>query len=127
MALPLLLRSSDSLVLRWPGSPADHAPRDIPKNVNQFFNVVSVRKNSPCWRFHWQERFSSLAGLSNYSGTYRFTVLVTGDGVKPGGRMIDVSYDGKDWNTLRTWDRGRFRPLSQWDILSRWRNRRRNK
>ena len=81
-------------------------------------------KHRPGWRFEWQERSSNLAPLDSYVGTYRFTVLATG---QPGGRMIDVYYDGKDWKTLRAWDRGRFRPLSQWNILSRWRDRRRNK
>jgi hypothetical protein len=101
----------ESLVLRWPGYPKNYyIPRDIPKGVNQFFDVVGVFKHKPGWRFTWEERYTNLEGLADYKGTFRFTVLVTGDGVKPDGRMIDVYYDGKDWQSLRALPAGRFRP-----------------
>lgn len=93
----------DSLVLRWPLR--DYQPRDIPKGVNQFFDVVGVLKNRPGWRFTFRECFSEHADLLYYEGTYRFTVLVAGDGVKPAGGMIDVIYDGNP-NTLRAVDAG---------------------
>ena len=83
----------------------DYEPRDIPQGVNQFFDVVGELKNSPGWRFTFRERFSDHAELPNYRGTYRFTVLVTGDGVVPACRKIDVSYNG-DWNNLRAVDAG---------------------
>ncbi len=95
----------DSVVLRWPGYPHDFAARDIPKGVNQFFDIVGVLKNEPGWRFAFRERFSSHRGLLTYKGTYRFTVLVSGDGFKPMGRKIDVTYSG-DWNGLRAVDAG---------------------
>jgi len=109
----------DSLVLRWPGpySQLSYVPRDIPNGVHQFFDIVGVFKHRPGWRFKWQERSSNLALLDSYAGTYRFTVLVTGDGVKPSGRKIDVYYDGKDWKTLRALDAGRFPPRP---IFLRW-------
>jgi hypothetical protein len=93
----------DSLVLRWPGR--DYDPRDIPRGTDQFFDVVAVLKNESGWRFTFRERFTSHAELPNYRGTYRFTVLVTGDGVKPSGRKIDVTYHG-DWHNLRAVDAG---------------------
>ena len=95
----------DSLVLRWPGNEFD--ARDIPRGINQFFDVVGVLKNRSGWRFAYKERFSNLAELPNYRGTYRFTVQVTGDGVAPVGRKIDVTYDG-DWHNLRAIDAGLF-------------------
>jgi len=64
-----------------------------------------VLRNRPGWRFTFRERFSELADLLYYEGTYRFTVLVTGDGVKPAGRKIDVTYNGNP-NTLRAVDAG---------------------
>jgi len=88
----------DSLVLRWPRN--DYEPRDIPRGIDQFFDVVGVLKNSSGWRFTFREPFSSHAELPNYRGTYRFTVLVTGDGVAPAGQKIDVTYDW-DWHNLR--------------------------
>jgi len=110
----------DSVVLPWPLW--DHSPRDIPKGVNQFFDVVRVRKNEPGWSFMWREKFTNLAGLSKYQGTYRFTVLVTGDGVIPDGCKIDMHCDGKDWQSLRALAAGRFPPLRWWNILWRWRD-----
>jgi hypothetical protein len=96
----------DSCVLHWPGYPHDFAPRDIPKGINQFFDIVGVFKNRPGWRFAFGENFSSHRELAHYRGTYRFKVLVTGDGVKPAGRKIDVTYNG-EWNNLRAVDAGR--------------------
>ncbi len=95
----------DSVVLRWPGHPQDFAPRDIPHGVNQFFDIVGVLKNKPGWRFKFRENFSSHHRLSKYEGTYRFTVLISGDGFKPVGRKIDVTYSG-DSKGLRAVDAG---------------------
>jgi len=92
---------NDSLVLPWPLREYD--PRDVPTGINLFFDVVGVLRNRPGWRFTFRERFSELADLLYYEGTYRFTVLVTGDGVKPAGRKIDVTYNGNP-NTLRAVD-----------------------
>jgi hypothetical protein len=114
----------DSLTLPWPLS--KHTVRDIPKGVQQFFDVVAVRKDRPGWRFTWQEQFTNLATLSDHRGTYRFTVLVTGDGVAPDGRKIDVSFDGNP-NTIRTFDRGPFPPLRWWHVRRRWQEHRRNR
>jgi hypothetical protein len=114
----------DSLVLPWPKR--DYVPRDIPKGVYHFFDVVGVFRNGrPGWRIKWQEQFTNLDDMSNHSGTYRFTVLVAGDGVKPDGRKIDVTYDGKDWHSLGAEDAGPFPP--SWSILGRWRDRWRNR
>jgi hypothetical protein len=100
----------DSLVLRWPGLRPDYAPRDIPRGTNQFFDVVGVLRNRPGWRFAFRENFTNHAELPNHKGTYRFTVLVTGDGVRPSGRKIDVTYNNGDWHTLRAVDAGHAYP-----------------
>jgi hypothetical protein len=118
----------DSVGLPWPLW--DHTPRDIPKGVNQFFDVVRTRKDKPGWHFMWREPFTNLAGLSNHQGTYRFTVLVTGDGVTPDGCTIDVYYDGKNWQSLKALSATRFPRLRWWNIPWRWRdwrNRRRSR
>ena len=85
----------ESRVLGWPRN--DYEPRDIPKGINLFFDVVGVLKDRSGWRFKFREPSPLLSG---YSGTYRFTVLVTGDGVAPAGRKFDVTYHG-DWHNLR--------------------------
>jgi|SRR5271155_5430191 len=111
----------DSLVLRWPApGGGDYLPRDIPRGVNQFFDVVGVFKHSPSeWRFGFKERFSEHDELRKRRGRYRFTVLVTGDGVKPAGRKIDVIYEGRSDN-LKTFNMGPFPPLRWWNILGHW-------
>lgn len=96
---------SESAVLPWPLR--DYGPRDIPKGIDQFFDVLGVLKNRTGWRLTFREKFSEYAELPNYKGTYRFTVLVTGDGVEPRGRKIDVTYNG-DWHNLRAVDAGRL-------------------
>jgi len=58
------------------------------------------------WRFGYREQFSEHEELRKYRGTYRFTVLVTGDGVKPDGRKIDVTYDGQDYDAGRSFTFG---------------------
>ena len=98
-------RFFDSLALRWPGPGSDYEPRDIPRGISQFFDVVGVLKNEPGWRFTFRERFSSHDDLPHHKGTYRFTVIVTGDGARPSGRKIDVTYSG-DWHHLGAVDAG---------------------
>jgi hypothetical protein len=61
---------------------------------------VSFSKHDPGWRFSTKPPFySSLAELANYKGTYRFTVVVAGDGATPKTRQIYVDYHG-DWNNV---------------------------
>ena len=43
--------------------------------------------------------------LWNFDGTYRFTVLVAGDGVAPASRKIDVVWS-KKWETFTARDAG---------------------
>jgi hypothetical protein len=92
----------ESRVLGWPRG--DYDPRDIPKGIDQFFDVVVVVKdnNQPGWLFKTREPSPELAG---YKGTYRLTVLVAGDDVEPDGRKIDVTYNG-EWEHLRAQDAG---------------------
>jgi hypothetical protein len=111
----------DNLPLLWPGPKRDYNPRDLPTGVHQFFDVVGVLKNARGWRFKFGDNFGhDYDELPNYTGTYRFTVMVTGDGVAPGGRKIDVTYHG-DWHNLRALDAG---PLGRRRaILRSWRHR----
>ena len=85
---------ADSFVLRWPGPRRDYAARDLPRDVNQFFDVVGILRNEPGWRFTFEEKFTEHAELADYRGTYRFTVLVVGDCVTPGSCKIDITYHG---------------------------------
>jgi len=92
----------DSFILPWPGRHYDsHAydPRDISPGVAQFVDVVSFSDkktdNNHGWIMCYKEKFSSLRKLPDYRGTYRFTVLVTGDGARHSQCKIDVTFTGK--------------------------------
>lgn len=83
---------ADSLVLRWPGG--DITPRDIPKDVEFYIDVVVFHKTSDQFNFLVQRLFGHNSDLQNYHGTYRFHILLTGDDVYPARCAIDVTYNG---------------------------------
>ena len=90
----------NSMVLAWPGWPQDFTSRVIPKGIEAYVNVVSVRKNEAGWRFHVNNIFASQQELKNYTGTYRLTLLATADNADPVELKIDVTYN-QDWHSLR--------------------------
>ncbi len=111
----------DTLRLAWscqPPSENAFRPIDIPKNVNQFADVFSTRPSfrmrtntltfreslSPgnfasTFRFETQLmplRYEKLAGTE---GEYRYTILVTADGVDP--KFIKLIFKwSKDWENF---------------------------
>jgi hypothetical protein len=85
----------DCLQLSWSALPgASHDALDLPQHVPFFVDVVSTRQTAtsfaPALAFtpyryhHW---FST-------PGTYRFTILVTGDNVKPARLSISFKWTG---------------------------------
>ena len=90
----------DSMVVAWPGWPEDFDARVIPRGIDAYVNVVSVRKNEAGWRFHVKNLFASQQALKGYSGTYRLTLLATADNADPVELKIDVTYN-QDWHSLR--------------------------
>jgi hypothetical protein len=87
----------DSLLLNWAGG--DDTPRDIPRHVNFYVDLVEIRKAGLV-------RFCSKHSLSHhwelerrYGGTYRFHVLLISRNAKPARIALDVTYDG-DWEKL---------------------------
>lgn len=89
----------DSLLLGWPGG-TDFSPRDLPKGVDYFADVVFVSKHAPGFRFAVREMYANQLTLGDYRGTYRFHLLLTAENADPVGCKIDVSYAG-DWHNLR--------------------------
>jgi hypothetical protein len=89
----------DSMELAWPGYPRDFAPRPIPKGIDAYVDVVSVRKNESGWRFHIKRSFSSQP-FKDYKGNYRLKILATADNAEPVELEIDVYYN-QDWHSLR--------------------------
>ena len=93
---------SDSFQLPWAGY--DYDVRNIPAKVSQYADLVHFSKNTPGWQFAAKPWFyPSLAPLSEHRGTYRFTVLVAGDGASPQTKNIYVDYDG-DWKSATPYE-----------------------
>jgi hypothetical protein len=61
---------------------------------------VRFFKNAGGWNFLTKPHlYSSLAALADHRGTYRFTVVVAGDGATPQAKQICVDYNG-DWHNV---------------------------
>jgi hypothetical protein len=89
----------DALVLGWPGG-KDYSPRDIPRDVEFYADVVCVAKRTPNWMFRVQQMYAKNLDLPKYRGTYRFHILATADEADPAQCKVDVTYDG-DWHNFR--------------------------
>jgi hypothetical protein len=90
----------DSKPLRWPGYPDDFAPRNVPKGIDSFIDVVGVRKDMSDWRFKVESLYANQQSLKTFKGTYRLTIVATADNANPTSFEIDVTYNG-DWHSLR--------------------------
>jgi hypothetical protein len=93
---------SDTFQIPWAGMGFE--PRDIPAKVSQYVDLMRFSKQAEGWLFQTQPSFyESLQPLVAYKGTYRFTVVVAGDGATPQTKFIYVDYDG-DWKTATPYE-----------------------
>jgi hypothetical protein len=90
----------DSKPLAWAGW--QFAPIDIPAGVNFYADLMTVSKAVSGWRFSVERLFDSQKKLLVYRGTYRFSLMVSGDNAAPARCEVNVEYTG-DWNGLRAW------------------------
>lgn len=90
----------DSLSLPWAGS--DFDPRDLPRDVHAFIDVVRFRKDVMAWNFTFRVFSGDRTALNGYSGTYRFRLVATAENAATAFCEIAVDYR-KDWNNLRAW------------------------
>jgi len=107
----------DSIQLAWSAQPVTgFVPMEIPRGVDQFIDVVSVynpipnpppdapplprdlNPNLTIQPFAYRD-------IWTYHGTYRLTVLVSGDGVLPVSRMLILSWNGI-WDQISASDGG---------------------
>jgi hypothetical protein len=88
----------DSLMLAWAGYHFE--PRDVPRGLWFFADVIRVSKHQSEWVFSVDKLFAQHFHLKDYRGTYRFHLMVTGDNTTPATCEVDVTYDG-DWHSLR--------------------------
>jgi hypothetical protein len=94
----------DSVQLSWEGG--DFEPRDIPYGASQYADIVHFPKDQdkPDWQFLARPNYLNRdLKLKGYRGTYRFSVIVAGDGATPATKKINVDYNG-DWRNARPYD-----------------------
>lgn len=85
----------ESLQLAW-ASQADQsfAAFDLPRDVPHFVDIISTRPTSPAFALATKVTPLRYTQLLQTPGTYRFTVVVSGDGVKPATIHPIVSWSG---------------------------------
>jgi hypothetical protein len=85
----------DSKQLAWAGG--NFLPRDIPKGVNFYAELVNVSKlpEKKGWHFFIEPGlFGEQLEIESYLGTYHFSLVVTSDNAEPATCGVDVTYNG---------------------------------
>jgi hypothetical protein len=99
----------ESIQLPWAaqGDPvAMYRPLDIPKGINQFIDIIAVTNLGPQRpRPILAVPLSMHDRIWDFVGTYRFTILVSGDGVMPVSRKLLVTWNGI-WSQITASDDG---------------------
>ena len=75
------------------------SPRNVPPGVDFYVDLMRVSKSASGWRLSVEKLFANEADLQSYSGTHRFSLMVTADNAKPASCMVDVTYN-KDWHDI---------------------------
>ncbi len=88
----------DAMQLAWSACPElqVYGPIDLPKEVHRFVDVISFWEGASSLRLHSEflpYRYKDL--LTQETGKYRYTVLVTGENFKPVSIQLGFSWDGK--------------------------------
>jgi len=85
----------DSISLAWScQEDRAHGPLDLPKDVPQFIDLVTVRDHSSEFRIEIKPVPLRYAGFFRDKGTFRFTVQVSGENVKPEFISVDFTWNG---------------------------------
>jgi hypothetical protein len=91
--------TTDSKRLQWAGGSMD--TRAVPVGVEFYVDLLKVLKDMAGFGII-HDVFPSQQDLQNYSGTYQFHLMVSGDNAAPARCRINVEYK-RDWHTLRAW------------------------
>jgi hypothetical protein len=85
----------ESLQLAWSSQPEQaFAAFDLPRDVAHFVDIMSTRPTMPAFMLATHVTPLRYAELVKTPGTYRFTVVVSGDGVRPATIRPIVSWNG---------------------------------
>ena len=85
----------DSIPLAWScQEDRAHGPIDLPKDVAQFIDLVTARDHSTKFSIEIKPVPLRYAGFFQDNGTFRFTVQVSGENVKPKFISVDFTWNG---------------------------------
>ena len=90
----------DSKVLSWEGW--KFSSIDVPAGVDFYVDLMRVFKSHSGWDFGVETLFVGQERLEDYRGTYRFSLMISGDNAEPARCELNVEYNG-DWHSLRAW------------------------
>jgi hypothetical protein len=94
---PTIYCDSIPLTLSCQDEDQRYTPLDLPNGVSQFVDVVSTRNlsgMSPCFRPEIQVTPQRYVDLFQEHGTFRFTVQVSGENVKPVSIRVAFRWQG---------------------------------
>jgi hypothetical protein len=91
----------DSLPLAWSARGHEEAYRllDVPRDINQFIDIISTRSPERDYRVETNIRLFRYADLFKEHGKFRYTVRISGDNVKPASAKIIFEWRG-DWHNF---------------------------
>jgi hypothetical protein len=92
----------DSLQLAWSAranTKEAYLPLDMPRDINQFIDIVSTRRPESDYKIMVYLRLYRYEPLFKEHGKFRYTVLVSGDNVKPVSTKVVFEWSG-DWHNF---------------------------
>ena len=95
---------SDSIPLKWASQPPDRifSPLDLPKNINQYFDIVVLRDCSDQFDPQLYVKPFRDEALFNDTGTFRFTIQLSGDQTVSERILIILEWNG-NWKDFKVY------------------------
>jgi hypothetical protein len=88
----------ESLPLKWSARPdINHNAIDLPQGIPHFVDVLSTRETAPSFRPEIGFLPYRIEHLLSTPGTYKFTIMATGDTIKPVTLSLSFKWTG-DWD-----------------------------
>jgi hypothetical protein len=92
----------DSLQLAWSAranTEEAYRPLDMARDINQFIDIVSTRRIKRDYKVMTNPHLYRYEPLFKEHGKFRYTVLVSGDNVKPASAKVVFEWSG-DWHNF---------------------------
>lgn len=92
----------DSLQLAWSArtnTKEAYLPQDMPRDINQFIDIIYTRNLESGYKIMIEPRLHRYESLFKEHGKFQYTVLVSGDNVKPVSVKVVFEWSG-DWNNF---------------------------